>query len=361
MRILDVIDYRDPSGNELVHRVPENGQADILMGGQLVVQETQSAVFFKDGRAMDVFGPGRHTLSTQNLPILGSLVKLIADGKTPFQAEVYFVNQKVFQDLKWGTPQPIALKDPEIGYVNLRAFGSFSIRISEPQLFVTTIVGTQGCFDTEQLNSFLKGSIRSHLNQVLSQTFQSAFTIRNSFDDLSAAMKVKVKDDFGKYGIELRDFFFQDISLPPEVQQAIDERSKMGILGDLNKYTQYQAAQALRDMAQNPGAGGAAMSMGGGMGMGMMMPQMMQNAFNANQQQVPQQAPPPQQAPVQQAPAPATTPLAASVHCPSCQAPVPDGAKFCMGCGTKMQTDCPSCHSALTPGAKFCMNCGTKV
>ena len=397
--LLDVITYSDPSGQEIVHRVPENGAADIKWGGQLVVQETQAAVFFRDGRALDVFPPGRHMLTTQNLPILTGLLKLVAGGQTPFQAQVVFVNQKVFADLKWGTPQPIDLTDPDLGWVSLRAFGNFSIRVADPQLFVMTLVGTQGFYDTEQLNSFLKGSIRTHLNNLLGEHFQSYAKIRANFEALAAAMKVRVKDDFARYGVELRDFFIQDISVPPEVQEAFKERARMGALGDLGRYTQFQAAQAIRDAAQNPGMPGSAMGLGAGLGMGAMMPQMMANAFAQ-----PGYAPPPGYPPApggqgySSAPgyppapppgyppapggqgyapgapgavdpqssaaapsAPQTTPLGVGDPCPSCQSLVPSGSKFCMNCGHKMAHECPSCHTPAPPGAKFCVDCGTRI
>jgi membrane protease subunit (stomatin/prohibitin family) len=318
---------------------------------------------------MDVFGPGRHTLTTANLPVLEGFLKNLTGGKNMFQAEVYFVSQKVFQDLKWGTPQPIDLTDPDLGWVSLRAFGSFSIRIQDPQLFLNTLVGTQGYYDTNQLNQFLKGSIRTKLNDLLATNFTSYAKIRRDFEELAAAMKFKVKEDFGKYGIELRDFFIQDVSVPPEVQEAFKERAKMGALGDLGKYTQYQAAQAMRDMANNPGSGGGAMNMGAGLGMGMMMPQLIQQGMqgqpmNVGGQQAPAQGAVPPAAAAGAAAggaAAAAVPAAATEECPSCKSAVPQGAKFCMSCGGKMQAECASCKAPLGPGAKFCMNCGTKT
>ena len=272
--IIDVIEWTDGNTDTIVQRFPDNGPGDFKFGSQLIVRESQAAVFFRDGKALDTFGPGRHTLSTANLPILEDLVKKATGGSNVFTAEVYFVNQKILTDLKWGTPNPIDMKDPDLGWVQLRAFGSFTIRIEDPQLFVNTLVGIQRLYTTQSLNQFLKGSLRTHLNDLIGSTFESYAKIRGGLSDLAAAMKVKVRNDFGKYGIDLRDFFVEDVSVPEEIQEAFRLRAKMGALG-VQSYGQFQTANAIADMAKNPGAAGGGMQMGAGLGMGMMMPGMM--------------------------------------------------------------------------------------
>ncbi|MCE1245636.1 MAG: SPFH domain-containing protein [Firmicutes bacterium] len=361
-RVVDIVEYSNMRSDEMVYKFPQEGVADIKWGAQLIVQETQAAVFFKDGKALDVFGPGRYTLSTQNIPFLAQLVeKFTQDQKTPFQAQVYFVNTKVFQDMKWGTPQPIDLQDPDLGWVSLRVFGTYTIKVIDPQLFVNTLVGTEGMFSTAEIQKFLKGSIRSNFSTMITTRFQSYGTIRKETNKFNAEMKFKVKEDFEKYGIEVRDFFIQDISVPEEVQEAFKERARMGALGDMGKFTQYKAATAMGDMAKKPaGSGTDPMSAGMGMGMGMMMPQMMaqamSGAMSGQQQQV---APAPQQAPA----APAH-PAQVMVACPSCQAQVPQGSKFCSNCGNPTappKPKCPGCQAEVHEGAKFCPNCGQSM
>ncbi len=373
-RLIDVIEYTDPTGHELVHRIPEYGPADIRLGAQLTVRESQAAVFFRDGKALDVFGPGRHTLTTANLPILDTLVKFVANGQTPFQAEVYFVNLNVFLDQKWGTPHPVNLRDAEFGVVPVRAFGTFTYAVRDPQLLVGTLVGTQGLVTTDSVAGFLKSAIITHFNQVLSKNFKSILDAYNDVDALSAAMKAMVKDDFGKYGLEVRDFFVQEITLPDNVQATMEQKSQMGILG-INYQTQ-RTFDVMEAAAKNPGgAAGVGFGMGAGFGMGQMMPQMMQNAMQPAM--TPQQpapgpmaaggmtpAPGANVAPPAPAAAPATTPIPAeSYTCQQCQQPVPPGGKFCMNCGTPVQVKptCPNCHQEVQPGAHFCMNCGTKM
>ena len=355
MAIIDVVEYNDPSGKEIVHRVPEDGHADIKVGAQLIVKESQCAVFFRDGKALDVFEAGRHTLTTNNVPLLSGLLQhLLTDNKTPFQAEVYFVNQKVFTDLKWGTPQPIDMKDPDLGWVSLRAFGSFSIRISDPRLFINNLVGTEGFYNTQKLNEFLKGSIRTQLNDMIGKTFKSYAEIRGSFENMASAMKMRVKDDFDKYGIELRDFFVQDVSVPEEVQEALRKRSAMGALGV--NYMQMKTADAIGDMAKQPGGGGGGpMQAGVGLGMGMMMPQMMAQAMQQGA------AAPVGGAPQEAHQAAAQAAAGGTVACAKCQAQVPADAKFCLSCGAPMGIKCQKCGNDLPANAKFCMNCGTPV
>lgn len=360
-RIIDIVEYGSMGGDEMVHKFPEAGTADIQWGGQLIVRETQAAVFFKDGKALDVFGPGRHTLTTNNIPFIAGLVsKITQGGKTPFQAEVYFVNTKIFHDMKWGTPEPIDMQDPDLGWVSLRAFGTYSIKVADPQLFVNTLVGTEGMYDTQTIQKFLKGSIRTHFNDLIGTSFTSYGKIRKDFEELSAAMKFKVKEDFEKYGLEVRDFFLQNISVPEEIQEAFKERARMGALGDMGKFMQYKTATAIGDMANRPAGGGSGDPMGAGMGlgMGMMMPQMMgqamTGAMGGQQMGVSQQQ-------MQQAP---QQPQAAMMACPNCQSQIAAGAKFCPNCGQPTappKPKCPNCQAEYTPGTKFCPNCGTSL
>ncbi|MBQ7530030.1 SPFH domain-containing protein [bacterium] len=354
-RYLDVIEWRPSDPTALVGRVPESGPADIRMGAQLIVRESQSAIFYRDGQALDVFGAGRHTLSTANIPLLTEFIsRFTRNNSNIFAAEVYFVNQQVLTEMKWGTPNPIDLKDPDLGWVQIRALGTYSVRVEDPQLFVNTLVGTRPEYTTKDLRNFLNGSVRTRLNDLLSTTFQSYASIRSNMDELVAAMKVKVKDDFGKYGVSIRDFFIQDISVPEEIQAAFRKRATMGALG-VRSYSEMQAADAMRDMANNQGTGGGAMGAGMGMSMGMMMPQMMQQAFAGNmmpqqQMQQPQQAPAPQ---------------AATVECASCHARIPETTKFCPQCGSKVvpagMVPCPNCQNLVPQNSKFCPQCGSKV
>lgn len=353
MAILDLIEFPDEGSQEIVHRVPEYGSGEFRLGSQLVVRESQTAIFFRDGKALDAFGAGRHTLSTNNIPILSSLFGIPFGGKSPFRAEVYFVSRREFVDLKWGTPQPILFRDTDFGMVRLRAFGTYSMQVADPQLFVNTIVGQQGIYETTQIEEYLRSSIVQQLTTLLGQVMKSILDLASQFNTIASATRAAVAQDFTNLGLALRGFQVVSITPPEEVQQFIDQRSAMGALGDMNRYTQFQAAQALRDAANNPGeaggAQGAGLGAGLGMGMGMAMAEQLRNAMQ----------PGPQPAPAQQAGP--TTPAPATQTCPRCQAQVPAGAKFCPNCGNPMAPAtvyCTECGAANPAGAKFCQNCG---
>ena len=283
-RIIDIIEVPNQAQDEMVRRLPEYGSGDFRLGSQVIVREYQQAVFFRDGKAYDTFGAGRHTITTANVPLLSSLIGMATGGKTPFTAEVYFVNMREFLDEKWGTAEPIALRDTDLGLVRLRAFGTFSLQVRDPALFVNKIVGAQGLYQTDQITRFLRGIVIARLTDLLGELKKGLFDLPALYDEIGAGTKAKVQDDFANVGMQLKTLYVNSISPTEETAKAIDERAAMGAIGDMGKYLQYQTALGIRDAAQSGGGGGlagAGVGLGAGVGMGAAMVQAMTGAAGA--------------------------------------------------------------------------------
>jgi excisionase family DNA binding protein len=301
-RIFDIIEYPNEMRNEIVHRFPESGPGDFRIGSQVIVRESQVAVFYRDGAALDTFGPGRHTITTMNIPLLINLIGKLFNEKTPFPAEVYFVSMREFTDQKWGTPQPIIVRNPGmgLGVALLQGFGTFSYQVKDAQQFVTQVVGTQGMYRTDDIESRLKAMLLSKLQDLLGETAAkySVPELIGLTEELGAGVRAKATDDFAAVGLTLKSFYMEN--LKPSSKSA-EELRQMGML-DMATYTQLQAADAIRDAAQNPSGGaGLTAGIGAGVGIGQVMGQALSGMTGT--QPAPVQAPQPPQTPSAAAPA----------------------------------------------------------
>jgi membrane protease subunit (stomatin/prohibitin family) len=279
---MEILEYVDPTGEVMVKRLPDSGEYEITYGSQLIVRESQVAIFFRDGRSLDVFTTGRHVLKTQNLPVLTKLITGLGYGKkeSVFKSEVYFINMKLFRNLKWGTSEPILFKDDELQMIRLRGFGIFSIQIDDPSLFLNKVVGTQGIFISQEIENYLKNIIVARLTSTIGNFMKTIFELPSNFDELSISVRLSIQAEFEGLGLKIHDYLINSISVPPEVQEMIDTRSGMAAVGNMNEFVKYKAAMSLQDAAQNPsGAAAAGVGIGAGMGMGFMLPQMLSGAM----------------------------------------------------------------------------------
>jgi membrane protease subunit (stomatin/prohibitin family) len=317
MALIDVIQHPSERSDEMVFRVPQQAAGEFKFGSQLIVREGQAAVFYRDGKALDTFGPGRHTLNTNNLPLLTGLMGIAFGGATPFTAEVYFVSLREFSDLRWGTAQPIAFRDTDFGMVRLRAFGGYSIRVSEPQLFVQQVVGSRGAYTTGLIEDYLRGVIVNEFNDMLGAIHTSLLDLPGQSAELAAAMRNALGDDFRRIGLDLTSYQIVAITPPDDVQRHIDERTSMSVLGDSASPQQFEATQALGGVADTPalGAPQTEVELGDGLGIGhAMAPTVRETSAE-----------------------PARLARRGTIECPNCHAQAPADARFCPNCGRSLQ------------------------
>lgn len=264
--LVDVIEWTDDSRHTLVYRFPRYGN-EIKNGAMLTVREGQMAALVNEGELADVFSPGLYQLETANMPVLSTLQGWQHGFESPFKAEVYFFNTRTFTDMKWGLRNPLILRDKEFGVIRVRAFGSYSFRIDDPAVLLREIVGTDGHFVLEEIIGQLKNLVVSEFAQIISQSGVPVLDLAASYDDLGQFLTSEIQPMFKNYGLSLEQLLVENVSVPPTVEKALDERASSIAVGDLNRFSRYQQAQAMRDAANQPGAAGGAMGMGMGFGM----------------------------------------------------------------------------------------------
>lgn len=274
--LIDIIQWLDESNNTMVYRF-ERYNNEIKYGAKLVVRESQAAVFVNEGKIADVFKPGTYTLTTQNLPILATLLGWKYGFESPFKAEVYYVNTKRFTDNKWGTKNPIMLRDAEFGPLRLRAFGTYALRVKDPAQLIREVAGTNAHFTTEEITEQLRNMIVSRFADILGESKIPALDLAANYNELGDFIAKKIQPEFDQYGLEVLNLLVENVSLPPEVEKVLDQRTSMGVIGNLQAYTQYQTANAIPTAAANPGGLAAA---GVGLGMGVAMAGQMAPVMN---------------------------------------------------------------------------------
>jgi membrane protease subunit (stomatin/prohibitin family) len=343
-QFIEVIEWTDESSSTMAYRFPVENK-EIKMGAQLTVRESQTAIFVNEGKIADVYGPGRYMLTTENMPVLTKLKSWKYGFNSPFKAEVYFVNTKQFTDQKWGTSNPVIMRDAEFGTVRIRAFGIFAFRVNDAATFLKEVFGTNGVFDTESIVGQLKRSIVSSFSDLLGESKIPVLDISSYYDELGQHILERMQTKFNAMGFQLTSLYVENISVPEEVEKALDKRSTMGIYGDLNTYTKFQAAEALRDAAQNPGGNlaNAGVGLGAGATLGSIMAETLKGGSPSSS--------PPQQSLNN-----------AVILCASCGYKIPTGMKFCPECGKPAappRVKCSECKAEIDENMKFCPNCGT--
>ena len=344
-QLLKVIEWNDSSTTTIVYKYPMTDRDEIMNGCQLIVRESQIAMLVSGGQIADVYGPGTHKLTTANMPIITKLASWKYGFDSPFKADVYYVNTKQFIDLKWGTTSPIMMRDADFGPIRIRGRGTYSFKVDDAPTFMREIFGTNKQYDTENLKEYFKSIIINGFADALGEAKIPALDIAAKYRELSDILKETVQNDFHRLGLKVVNMVIEAITLPEEVEKALDQRTQVGIMSDkMGSFAQYQAAQAMRDAANNPNGGMAGMGvgLGAGMAMGNMFAQSVGQAQDASVKQ----------------PVDSTT-----KKCVKCGGVLTSTAKFCPECGTPVEQErfCPECGQKVNVSAKFCANCGHKI
>ncbi|MBQ3494040.1 MAG: SPFH domain-containing protein [Clostridia bacterium] len=365
-QLLEVIEWKDDSKDTVVYRFPLKDREEIMTSSTLVVRPSQCAIFVHKGQVADVFAPGTYKLKTENIPFLTKILSLPTGFESPIKAEVYFVNTKQFTAQKWGTQNPIMMRDADFGNVRLRGFGVYSFKVEDAKVFMQEMFGTNHLYTTSEVAEYMRPMLVQGITDAIAESKISALDLASSYNEFADTVVECAQPKFAELGLKLCNVVIENISLPEEVEKVLDERTKLGVLEDkMGTFTQYQAAQALRDAAQNEGGSnlaGLGVGLGAGANLGGTFADAVSSAKNTKREEMA-----------------LCKKCGASIKknakfcpecgetqaelCPKCQKPVPAKAKFCPECGEKISktTTCPKCKTELKKGTKFCPECGTKI
>ena len=340
MGLLKVIEWTESDPNTIVYKVPMNGNT-INRGSVLNVRESQVAIFCDKGRMADVFLPGYYKLETDSVPVLTKLMSWKYGFEKPFKSDVYFVNTHQFTNQKWGTSSPIMIRDADYGAVRVRGFGTYAFRVKDAYEFMKELSGTLPSFSTRDISDYIRSMLVMGISDAVGESRIPVLDMAGNLIELSATVRTSLSHRFEAMGLELTGFNFESFSLPPELEKALDESTRLGMMRkNIDVYTQLAQADALKEAAKNPGMAGSTMGAGIGMGMGMGMGRMFADMSGANA-------------------APARN--GGGRHCIHCGAAISATAKFCPECGKPTSPTCPSCGAKLPAGSKFCPECGSKL
>ena len=354
---LKIIEWSDNSKNTLIYKypLPKNGK-EVNSKSKLIVKEGQCAIFVHKGQIADVFGPGTYDLKTDIYPILSKLAGWAYGFQTPIELQIFFVSTKQFTGNKWGTANPIIMRDPEFGVVRVQGYGSYSFKVNDAAVFLRELIGTNSSFVTSDITDWLRSMLVSALTDVIGESKVSVLDLAGNTNEFNQIVSHNIQEKFNDIGLKLVNLFIENMSVPEAVEKAIDERSKLGVLGDkTDVMMKIAAAEAMKDAAKNQGTGGAFVGAGMGLGAGAGIGAAFASAFNSANQ--------PQPSPVQQAAVGVAASAGAVKKCPNCGAEIPAKSKFCPECGKKFPTKkfCPECGAEISDTAKFCPECGNKI
>ena len=343
-QLLKVVEWEDDSKDTIVYRYPLTDRDELMTSSTLVVRESQCAIFMHKGEIADVFGPGTYKLSTENIPFLTKLLSLPAGFESRIKAEIYYVNTKQFIGQKWGTQNPIMMRDDEFGNVRIRGFGVYSFRVTDAKKFMKEVFGTNAVYSVADVAEQLKPMLIQGITDTLAEAKISALDLAANYREFAGSVMETCQKEFDEYGLSLTKFVIENISLPEEVEATLDERTKLGVLEDrMGTYTQKKAADAMLDAANNPNGNNLA-GLGVGLGAGVTMSNVFaSNLATENKPREKKQQP--------------------TINCPNCNAMIKANAKFCSECGTKIENlkkFCEECGTELSAKSKFCPNCGKK-